>query len=240
MKRLAGAAGSGKSAAEIDETVESQGFGELTTHEQVYRRLRQQILYGGIRPGSALTLRGIAEELGVSPMPVREAVRRLTAERALLLRDNRRVMVPPMTRENFEQILFARRALEPELAARALPNLTSADIAEIEEIDAGIDVAMRVGDIEGYMRTNHHFHFTIYRKSEAWTLVALVESVWLQFGPFMRMAYGRIGTSTIEDHHEFAIAAMKAGDAAGLRSAIDADIGQGMGFIGEAVLSRAG
>jgi DNA-binding GntR family transcriptional regulator len=68
----------------------------------------------------------------------------------------------------------------------------------------------------------------------------LVESVWLQFGPFMRMAYGRIGTSTIEDHHEFAIAAMKAGDAAGLRSAIDADIGQGMGFIGEAVLSRAG
>jgi DNA-binding GntR family transcriptional regulator len=240
MKRLAGAAGSGKSAAEIDETAESQGFGELTTHEQVYRRLRQQILYGGIRPGSALTLRGIAEELGVSPMPVREAVRRLTAERALLLRDNRRVMVPPMTRENFEQILFARRALEPELAARALPNLTSADIAEIEEIDAGIDVAMRVGDIEGYMRTNHHFHFTIYRKSEAWTLVALVESVWLQFGPFMRMAYGRIGTSTIEDHHEFAIAAMKAGDAAGLRSAIDADIGQGMGFIGEAVLSRAG
>lgn len=240
MKRLAGAAGSGKSAAEIDETVESQGFGELTTHEQVYRRLRQQILYGGIRPGSALTLRGIAEELGVSPMPVREAVRRLTAERALLLRDNRRVMVPPMTRENFEQILFARRALEPELAARALPNLTSADIAEIEEIDAGIDVAMRVGDIEGYMRTNHHFHFTIYRKSEAWILVALVESVWLQFGPFMRMAYGRIGTSTIEDHHEFAIAAMKAGDAAGLRSAIDADIGQGMGFIGEAVLSRAG
>jgi DNA-binding GntR family transcriptional regulator len=240
MKRLAGVAGSGKSAAEADETAESHGFGELTTHEQVYRKMRQQILYGGIRPGSALTLRGIADELGVSPMPVREAVRRLTAERALLLRDNRRVMVPPMTRENFEQILFARRALEPELAARALPNLTSADIAEIEEIDAGIDVAMRVGDIEGYMRTNHQFHFTIYRKSEAWILVALVESVWLQFGPFMRMAYGRIGTSTIEDHHEFAIAAMKAGDAAGLRSAIDADIGQGMGFIGEAVLSRAG
>jgi DNA-binding GntR family transcriptional regulator len=66
-----------------------------------------------------------------------------------------------------------------------------------------------------------------------------VESIWLQFGPFMRMAYGRIGTSTIEDHHEFAIAAMKARDAEGLRAAIDADIGQGMGFIGEAVLSSA-
>jgi DNA-binding GntR family transcriptional regulator len=173
-------------------------------------------------------------------MPVREAVRRLIAERALLLQDNRRVMVAPMTRETFEQILFARRALEPELAARALAKLTKADIAAIEAVDRSIDTAMRAGDTEGYMRANYHFHFAIYRKSEAWTLVALVESIWLQFGPFMRMAYGRIGTSTIEDHHEFAIAAMKKGSAADLRKAIDADIGQGMGFIGEAVLSRAG
>lgn len=170
-------------------------------------------------------------------MPVREAVRRLIAERALLLQDNRRVLVPPMTRETFDQILFARRALEPELAGRALARLSRSDIAAIAAIDDSIDVAMRAGDTESYMRANYHFHFAIYRKSEAWTLVALVESVWLQFGPFMRMAYGRIGTSTIEDHHEFALAAMKQADEAGLRAAIDADIGQGMGFIGEAVLS---
>jgi DNA-binding GntR family transcriptional regulator len=171
-------------------------------------------------------------------MPVREAVRRLIAERALLLQDNRRVLVPPMTREVFDQILFARRALEPELAARALEKLKKADIAELQAIDQSIDAAMRAGDTEGYMRANFQFHFAIYRKSESWTLVALVESIWLQFGPFMRMAYGRIGTSTIEDHHEFALAAMVKHDVAGLRSAIDADIGQGMGFIGDAVLSR--
>lgn len=238
MKRLAGAparTGSGQDGGGDPATEPVVG---LTTHEEVYRRLREQILYGGIRPGSAVTLRGLADELGVSPMPVREAVRRLIAERALLLQDNRRVMVPPMTRDTFEQILFARRALEPELAVRALPKLSRADVAAIEAVDALIDRAMQAGDTEGYMRANHEFHFAIYRKSEAWTLVALVESIWLQFGPFMRMAYGRIGTSTIEDHHEFAIAAMKAHDAAGLRAAIDADIGQGMGFIGDAVLPR--
>ncbi len=241
MKRLTGAsAGSRPGASSGDESRDSHAIVGLTTHEEVYRRLREQILYGGIKPGSAVTLRGLADELGVSPMPVREAVRRLIAERALLLQDNRRVMVAPMTRETFEQILFARRALEPELAARALAKLTKSDIAMIEAVDQSIDTAMRAGDTEGYMRANHQFHFAIYRKSEAWTLVALVESIWLQFGPFMRMAYGRIGTSTIEDHHEFAIAAMKKGSAADLRKAIDADIGQGMGFIGEAVLSRAG
>jgi DNA-binding GntR family transcriptional regulator len=243
MKRLAGAAprpGSGHGSGHGgDDPRDPAGVVGLTTHEEVYRRLREQILYGGIRPGSAVTLRGLADELGVSPMPVREAVRRLIAERALLLQDNRRVMVPPMTRETFDQILFARRALEPELAARALAHLTKADIAAIEAIDASIDKAMQAGDTEGYMRANYQFHFAIYRRSEAGTLVALVESIWLQFGPFMRMAYGRIGTSTIEDHHEFAIAAMRARDPAKLRAAIDADIGQGMGFIGEAVLSLA-
>ncbi|OYW56432.1 MAG: GntR family transcriptional regulator [Hyphomicrobium sp. 32-62-53] len=240
MKRLAGVSASTKTSQASEETRDSDRIVGLTTHEEVYRRLREQILYGGIKPGSAVTLRGLADELGVSSMPVREAVRRLIAERALLLQDNRRVMVPPMTRDTFEQILFARRALEPELAARALPKLTKKDIAAIEATDMAIDRAMRAGDTEGYMRANHQFHFSIYRKSEAWTLVALVESIWLQFGPFMRMAYGRIGTSTIEDHHEFALAAMQNGDVQGLRSAIDADIGQGMGFIGEAVLTRAG
>jgi DNA-binding GntR family transcriptional regulator len=241
MKRLTGASAAGRTGGNGgEEPPETHAVMGLTTHEEVYRRLREQILYGGIKPGSAVTLRGLADELNVSPMPVREAVRRLIAERALLLQDNRRVMVAPMTRETFEQILFARRALEPELAARALAKLTKSDIAAIEAVDQSIDTAMRAGDTEGYMRANYQFHFAIYRKSEAWTLVALVESIWLQFGPFMRMAYGRIGTSTIEDHHEFAIAAMKKGSAADLRQAIDADIGQGMGFIGEAVLSRTG
>jgi DNA-binding GntR family transcriptional regulator len=238
MKRFADATAGAKSGRTDDDAQTIQGFVGVTTHEEVYRRVREQILFGGIKPGSAVTLRGLADELGVSSMPVREAVRRLIAERALLLQDNRRVMVPPMTREAFDQILFARRALEPELAARALEKLKKPDIAELQAIDQSIDVAMRAGDTEGYMRANYRFHFAIYHKSQSWTLVALVESIWLQFGPFMRMAYGRIGTSTIEDHHEFALAAMAKHDAAGLRSAIDADIGQGMGFIGDAVLSR--
>jgi DNA-binding GntR family transcriptional regulator len=238
MKRLASASrgiGSGRRGGDAGP---AEGLVAPTTHQEVYRRLREQILFGGIRPGSAVTLRGLADQLGVSPMPVREAVRRLIAERALLLQDNRRVLVAPMTRDTFDQILFARRALEPELAARALARLTAADIAAIEKIDKAIDRAMLAGDTEAYMRSNYEFHFAIYRRSEAATLVALVESVWLQFGPFMRMAYGRIGTSTIEDNHEVAISAMKAQDEAGLRAAIDADIGQGMCFIGEAVLSR--
>src|SRR5262245_43714079 len=96
----------------------------LTTHESVYRTLRERILIGGFAPGMAVTLRGLADTLGVSVMPVRDAVRRLIAERALTMLDNRRVRVPEMTRAKFNQVVFARQMLEPELAARALPAMT--------------------------------------------------------------------------------------------------------------------
>lgn len=209
-----------------------------TTHESVYRKLKERILFGHFRPGSAVTLRGLAEDLGVSPMPVRDAVRRLIAERALQMQDNRRVLIPPMTRSRFEQVLFARRALEPELAARALMRLTAAEIDAIEAIDESMGTYMARGEVDAYMRANFHFHFAIYEHAHSEVLLALVESVWLQFGPFMHMAYARIGTSTLEDHHEAAIRAMRRGDEAGLRTAIDADIGQGMGFIGDGALER--
>ncbi len=208
----------------------------VTTHESVYRLLRERIFFGGFLPGGAVTLRGLAEELGVSPMPVREAVRRLIAERALTMQDNRRVLVPAMTREKFEQILFAREALEPELAARALPRLTSAGIDAITQIDRRIDESMLNGDVDGYMRGNFRFHFTLYDHAGADTLQALVESIWLQFGPFMRMAYGRIGTSKLEDYHHAALDAMRRADASALRRALAADIRQGMGFIGDVAL----
>lgn len=208
----------------------------LTTHESVYRTLRERILIGGFAPGMAVTLRGLADTLSVSVMPVRDAVRRLIAERALTMLDNRRVRVPEMTRAKFNQVVFARQMLEPELAARALPSITARDIKSVQAIDQSIDRAMAKGDVEGYMRGNFQFHFTIYKLAGNDMLLGLVESVWLQFGPFMRTAYGRYDTSKLEDFHQAALKAMSKNDEAGLRAAIAADIGQGMNFIGEEVL----
>ena len=210
----------------------------VSAHERVYRSLRQRILTGGFLPGRPVTLRGIATQLGTSPMPVREAVRRLIAERALDMQDNRRVSVPAMTKEKFEQIVFARRSLEPELAMRALPRIDKAKLAEIEALDDGIDRAMASGDIEGYMRGNLGFHFAIYERAEAETLLALTESVWLQFAPFMRYVYGRFGTAKLIDQHALARQAIHRRDPRMLAAAIREDIMQGMRFIGEAALQN--
>ncbi|WP_209010837.1 GntR family transcriptional regulator [Labrenzia sp. PHM005] len=202
--------------------------------------VRTGLLTGRFIPGKAVTLRGLAADLGVSPMPVREVLQRLAAENALEVKANGRVQVPDMTPARFDEVLKARLLLEPELAERALPFLKSKNIRDLQKIDDDIDACLISGDAESYMRLNHAFHFQIYQASASQVLLPLVDSLWLQFAPFMRTVYGRVGTASLEDRHKEAIEAMKTQDAAALKAAISADIEDGMGLMGKAILDAAG
>jgi DNA-binding GntR family transcriptional regulator len=204
-------------------------------HDQVYAALRNALIGGRLVPGRGVTLRGLAGELGVSPMPVREAIRRLAAERALDVRANRRVYVPSMTPERCAEILACRLMLEPAAAARALPFIDAARLAAIEAHDEAVETALTGGDVEAYMAANRAFHFAIYTAAPTQVLRPLIESLWLQFGPFMRTVYGRLGTANLVDHHVRAIAAIRARDAAGLADALADDIRAGMALIEDAL-----
>ncbi len=207
------------------------------TREQVDSAVRSGLLSGRFIPGKAVTIRGLAAELGVSPMPVREVLQRLAAENALEVKPNGRVQVPDMTPSRFDEVLKARQLLEPELAELALPKLSKADAATLKAIDDDIDARLISGDAEAYMRLNHAFHFHIYRASCSEVLLPLIDSLWLQFAPFMRTVYGRVGTASLEDRHKEAIRAIEQSDATGLRAAISADISDGMGLLGKEILS---
>ncbi|TYC68097.1 GntR family transcriptional regulator [Stappia sp. BW2] len=209
------------------------------TRQQVDNAVRSGMLTGRFIPGKAVTIRGLAAELGVSPMPVREVLQRLAAENALEVKPNGRVQVPDMTPARFDEVLRARTLLEPELAELALPHLTSRDAKDLQSIDNDIDERLTSGDAEAYMRLNHAFHFRIYRASGSKVLLPLTDSLWLQFAPFMRTVYGRVGTASLEDRHKEAIRAIERQDAPALRAAIAADIADGMGLLGKEILSDA-
>ncbi|MBO6755106.1 MAG: GntR family transcriptional regulator [Roseibium sp.] len=209
------------------------------TREQVDQSVRTALLTGRFIPGKAVTLRGLAKDLGVSPMPVREVIQRLAAENALEIRANGRVQVPEMTAGRFDEILTARLLLEPELAEMGLAFLDPADVDALEEIDLEIDESLGTGDAEAYMRLNHAFHFTLYRASRSEILLPLTDSLWLQFAPYMRTVYGRVGTRNLIDWHKAAIAAIRAGDTSALRTAIASDIRDGMGLLGRDGLNGA-
>jgi DNA-binding GntR family transcriptional regulator len=199
-------------------------------HDQIYQSIRQAVITGRIAPGVGVSLRSLAAELGVSPMPVRDAVRRLVAERALAINPaNKRLSVPSLTAGRLEQLSLARLWIEPELAARAAPNVDAALVKRLRELDAAVDDALKLGDVDAYMSANHDFHFAIYARAEAEVLLAMAGGLWLQIGPFMRVVFGRVGADgLVADRHVEAVEALKVQDAEGARRAIAADLSEGM------------
>lgn len=211
---------------------ESEPSDRKIAHEETYQTLYHAIITGSLEPGKVLTIRGLAEQLGCSPMPVREAVRRLVALGALEMHSTRRISVAPMSKERFDEIWTARVMLEPEIAGRALPHADKALIKKLESIDEELSLAIKQGDPDTYSLKNWEFHFAIYRAAECPIILRLIESVWLQIGPFQRMVTGRLGTSYLVDQHQMAIEALKNKDEAALREAIRLDIHDGMERIG--------
>ena len=201
---------------------------KIPTHEVTYARLRDMILYGVVQPGQAVTIQGLINDLDVGMTPVREAIRRLTAEGALLPQGNRRVTVPRLTGALLDQIAFARLTIEPKLAELAAAHVTPALMSRLRQLDAPIYTAIRAHDVQAYLQNNHAFHFALYEASGAAVLVDMARSLWLRFGPSLRVVVDRGGALALPDLHEEALAAMERGDAAGLAQAMQRDIAQGV------------
>lgn len=208
---------------------------KVPTHEITYVKLRDMVLTGVLAPGQAVTIQGLIQELGAGMTPVREAIRRLTAEGALLLHGNRRVSVPNLTADLLDQIAFARLTVEPKIAELAAPRLSEALIDELGRIDALIDPAIQRGDIPAYLTGNHLFHFRLYEASGAQVLVDIAQSLWLRFGPSLRVVAARHHANRLPDRHIDAMSAMRAGDGRALARAIEADIAQGVDLVRQAL-----
>ncbi len=207
---------------------ERPGESGIPAHERVYRTLRTRIMHGQVPPGCAMTLRGIAAEFDVSMTPAREAARRLVAEGALKLSASGRVSTPELSNERIEELAALRALIEPELASRALPRAHAALTDRMQTINNVIDEMVVKGNAPGYVRANLEFHRTLYLRAQAPAMLALIETVWLQAGPTMRLLYERRQRRQASDLHRKIIAALKAGDEPGLRLAIRTDVTQGL------------
>ena len=116
--------------------------------------------------------------------------------------------------------------------------IDEARMKQLRVIDARMDRALADGDVFTYMQSNHAFHFTIYEASERPTILRLIETLWLQFGPFMRVVYGRYGTSNLVDQHQRALKAAAAHDPEEMANALHDDIADGMGLIGRNIFEQ--
>lgn len=206
-----------------------------TVQDRIYRQLRDALIQGRFDAGEIFLAGDVAQRMSVSSMPVREALARLVSERALEAMPNRRVRVPLLTLERARDIAQARALIEGELAARAIENLSLADISRLDALTAEYEGTREAQDVA---TLNHAFHFQLYQAAGSSVFLPIVESLWMQAGPYVRAAarlHSPLTDTAATLHHHGILAAIKAGDKALVAAELKADINQAF-----AILERAG
>ena len=193
--------------------------------EQLYQNIRAALLEGRFQPGERLKIRDLAAEWGTSPMPVRGALQRLVAEGALEGEAQRSLRVPAMTRARFEQLLPVRVNLEGLAVELACPRLTVAELDSVQDSVERMEQALQARDVRGYLMHNSQFHLTLYQACANPVLLRLIESLWLQVGPFFNRLFTEADLSLrLNDFHEDCLKALQVGDARAARLAIEQDL----------------
>jgi len=193
--------------------------------QRVYGTLREGLINGNFKPGQRLIMQDLADQLGTSVTPVREACMRLVSEGGLKLRSGRFATVPPMTLERYMEVRLMRLELEGLAAEKAAHNATAEDIANLQRIHPLYSTADNNGQANDAYRLNREFHFSVYRMSGMELLVGHVENLWMSMGPMLTIFFIN-GKRTYfgADVHKRVIECIEVGDGRGAREAIREDI----------------
>ena len=187
------------------------GQGRRTAHEFVTETIRQAILNGEIAPGTRLVQAELAEMLGVSTTPVREALRDLAAEDLVILDAHRGGMVKELSDHELLEIYDLRRLLEIAALRRAVPKLTKTDFDRLAELCDEMRSATTASE---FVPLNREFHLTIYRAAGSPRLLNMLQG--LMNASVMYLSTSLHADSslrrTAEDDHAQILQAVRAGD----------------------------
>jgi len=132
--------------------------------QRAYQRIRERIERGEYTPGQRLIIDQLAAELGMSQVPIREAIRRLEAEGWLTYELNSGATVALLNRETWAQLLESVAVTEGYATALAAPHLTAADLQELTAINRGMRTALRDEDVQAFSDANRAFHARILNR----------------------------------------------------------------------------
>jgi DNA-binding GntR family transcriptional regulator len=180
--------------------------------ERVAVAMRSMLLRGELLPGEHVRQEDWAERLGVSRVPVREALKMLAAEQLLVHDPHRGYFVTRMQPSDMEQIYRMRQFLEPEIL-RSIRWPNDDELAKIRQADAGCLAAMRKGDLAEALTQEQHFFFLIYDLSALSFMVGEVKRLWSIADPYRTAAFaGMMATDPtferLETGHQLIIGAL--------------------------------
>lgn len=180
--------------------------------DQVYDRLKEEIVDGLLRPGERLSDREISARFGVSPTPVREALKRLEQE-GFVERCGKFRLVRRLSVRDLRELYFVRKLLEPEACSLAASNSRSDALEELEGFLLGMEDCLRRGEHRGLDRFNRLFDERIYELSGNGLLERILKGVLTALLPYRAMAtrVPERAWATYEEHRRI-FEALKDGD----------------------------
>ena len=173
-----------------------------TLRQKVYDQLRREIITGEILPGQSIRLRDLAEEFGVSLMPVREALWQLESEKVIVIESNRSIHVNGLTAREMQEAIEIRLMLETTAAQRACELRPDSAVPKVkrllDDMQAAIDKPKR------YMMKNNQFHFAIYSYSDLAILLQMIDWLWARVGPYVFIHATKVGdlSPTMKCHED--------------------------------------
>lgn len=151
--------------------------GMFTKNDYAYAELQRRILTGVLPAGAVIPQAKLAAEIGVSTTPLREAIRRLSAEGMVELEAHRDARVTPVSANEARHLYQVRENLDPLAAALAARTRTAADIAAISNAFDRLSPIASASDVDALVR-HREFHRTVYRASGNPVLIDILERLW--------------------------------------------------------------
>ncbi|MBS9719690.1 GntR family transcriptional regulator [Tianweitania sp. BSSL-BM11] len=195
---------------------------------QIYSQLRYQLMAARMQPGVRLKIRELAQSLGTSETPVREALLQLVRDGALEMKPGYYIRVRRLTLNEYLETREIRLMLEPHAAVKALPHVDKAFIEQLEKVHETLIRAEADKDYPAALLANYEFHFLIYRRSGMPQLIEILERLWIQIGPLLNYLYP-FGHPSYDGPHQHLhiLEALRKRDAEALAEAFRADLIEG-------------
>jgi len=212
-----------------------------TAQDRAAATLRAAILDGELRPGQRVNQEAWAERAGVSPTPVREALRALAGEGLVTYRPRRGYVVTELDLTELEEVYRLRRLLETDALQRGVAHATPADLRVLEAAADACREAAGVGDVAGQLAANRRFHDRLHGLAASRPAARLIDVLWDSTEAYRALYYVLPGEAAEADRaHRAIIAAVAAADTGRVIELQDAHRERALARLRDSLWDRAG
>ncbi len=184
-----------------------------TAQEFVLSELRRAILSRELRPGEPIRQDALADRLGVSRVPLREALKVLEGEGQVVYRPRCGYKVADLSLDDLLEVYFIRRLLESEAVRQAVAKLTAEDLAALAAAQQEVEKASETQDVAAMAEANRRFHFGLFERCGMPRLVRLIRLLWDATDAYRSLYYGQHSNrARVNREHRAILAALRRRD----------------------------